>query len=178
MKVTACVNDACYEIELRVDPKREGHYIALIGGREVRLESLERKAGSITLAIDDRIGFYEFHHEKGRLSEIVHANRTYRGWVKDSQQEQLESLLAEWGAGAGGSATETKLCAPMPGKILGVSVKVGDKIELGQVVMVLEAMKMENEISSTVEGKIKFIAVKTGDSVNNGDALLEVELPG
>lgn len=175
MIVTACVNDVCYEIELEVDPKREGHFLARLGGREVRLEELERKPGSLTLAINDRIGFFEFHFEKGHLAEVVHSNRTYRSTVRDQQQEQLEGLLSEWGAGGGGGASETRMQAAMPGKILGIAVKPGDKIELGQVVMVLEAMKMENEISSTVEGLVRSIPVKAGESVNAGDLLLEVE---
>lgn len=175
MIVTACVNDVCYEIELEVDPKREGHFNARLGDRTIRLEELERKPGSLTLALDDRIGFYEFHYDKGHLIEVVHDNRTYRTSVRDQQQEQLEGLLAEWGAGSGGGASETRMLAAMPGKILGLAVKPGDRIELGQVVMVLEAMKMENELSSTVEGTVRSIAVNPGDSVNAGDLLLEVE---
>jgi len=173
----ACINDTCFEIDLLVDPKHEGSFIATLGGRDLRLEMLERKPGSITLAIDDRIGFYEFHYDKGHMNEVVFNNRTYRSWVKDQQQEQLETLLEEFGAGMGGTAGETKMFAQMPGKILGITVKPGDRIELGQVVMVLEAMKMENEISSTVEGVVRSIAVKTGESVNHGDLLLEVEAP-
>src|SRR5688500_3543610 len=160
MKVMACINDACIEVELRVDPLREGVFIAQIGGREVELELTERKPGSLTLAIDDQMGFYEFHSEKGRINEVVHNNRSYRALIKSPEQEQLERLLEEFGAGIGGSASETRVMAPMPGKILGISPVPGDKIELGQVVCVLEAMKMENEITSEIEGKVQRVCVK------------------
>ncbi|MDQ3023991.1 MAG: biotin/lipoyl-binding protein [bacterium] len=175
MKVVACINDACLEIDLRVDPLREGVFLAEIGGREVLLELTERKPGSLTMAIDDQIGFYEFHSEKGRVHEVVHNNRAYRALIKSPEQEQLERLLEEFGAGIGGGGSETRVMAPMPGKILGVGVAVGDKLELGQVVCVLEAMKMENEITSEVEGKVQSVKVKIGDSVAAGDVILEVE---
>jgi biotin carboxyl carrier protein len=175
MKVVACINDACIEVELRVDPLREGVFIAEIGGREVFLELTERKSGSLTLAIDDQMGFYEFHSEKGRVTEVVHNNRTYRALIKSPEQEQLERLLEEFGAGIGSSGSETRVMAPMPGKILGLNVGVGDKLELGQVVCVLEAMKMENEITSEVEGKVQSVKVKVGDSVAASDVILEIE---
>ncbi len=177
MKIFACINDECLELELRVHPEREGWFIAELGGREVRLELIERKPGSMTLAINDQVGFYEFHQEKGRIVEVVHDNRTFRSDLKNPQQEQLERLLEEFGHGGGGSV-ETKMQSPMPGKILGVSIKEGDKIEIGQIVMVLEAMKMENELDSKIEGTVRAINVKVGDSVQAGDVLFEIEAPG
>src|SRR5205823_13367642 len=88
MKVIACINDACIEVDLRVDPRREGVFLATLGGRECELELTERKSASLTLAIDNQIGFYEFHYDKGRISEVVLANRTYRAAIKSPEQEQ------------------------------------------------------------------------------------------
>lgn len=175
MKIFTCINDECLEVELRVHPEREGWFLAELGGREVRLELIERKPGSMTLAINDQVGFYEFHQDRGRITEVVYGNNTYRSDLKNPQQEQLERLLEEFGAGLGGSSSETKMQSPMPGKILGISIKVGDRIELGQIVMVLEAMKMENELDSKVDGTVKAINVKVGDSVQAGDMLFEIE---
>lgn len=62
----------------------------------------------------------------------------------------------------------------MPGSILGISVKVGDKVKKDQVVVILEAMKMENEIVSPVDGKVISIGISKGDSVNVGQALLQI----
>jgi biotin carboxyl carrier protein len=64
--------------------------------------------------------------------------------------------------------------APMPGSILGVCVKVGDEVKKDQVVVILEAMKMENEIVSPVDGEIISIEVSKGDSVNVGQVLLQI----
>ncbi|MBO3444335.1 biotin/lipoyl-binding protein [Clostridium sp. CCUG 7971] len=64
--------------------------------------------------------------------------------------------------------------APMPGTILNVVVKEGENIKKGQVVAILEAMKMENEIVSSVDGKVMCISVSKGQSVNLGDNLLQI----
>ena len=60
----------------------------------------------------------------------------------------------------------------MPGSILGISVKVGDQVKKDQVLVILEAMKMENEIVSPVDGKVVSLGVSKGDSVNAGNVLL------
>ena len=65
--------------------------------------------------------------------------------------------------------------APMPGTILDVKVKVGDKISKGQVIAILEAMKMENEIMSPRDGEVVSVQVATGASVNPGDVIVAIQ---
>ena len=71
-------------------------------------------------------------------------------------------------AGAAGSVTVT---APMPGKILGVKASVGQAVKKGQVLLILEAMKMENEIVAPQDGTVATIKVAAGDSVEPGATL-------
>ena len=68
-----------------------------------------------------------------------------------------------------------KIAAPMPGTILAVNVAVGDTVEKGTVLMVLEAMKMENEIMAPCSGKVTFVGVTKGQSVNTGAPLCTIE---
>jgi biotin carboxyl carrier protein len=65
--------------------------------------------------------------------------------------------------------------SPLPGTILDVYVKVGDVVKLGQHLIMLEAMKMENNIDSDKEGTISQIKVNRGDSVMEGDVLIVIE---
>ena len=67
------------------------------------------------------------------------------------------------------------ISAPMPGKIVNILVKPGDKVEPGQVVVILEAMKMENELTAINKGKVKSLAVEVGDSVQGGQVLVTLE---
>lgn len=71
-------------------------------------------------------------------------------------------------AGAG------SVTAPMPGTVLDVKVNVGDTVKAGDTVLILEAMKMENEISAPAAGTVKNIHVSKGASVNPGDVLVTI----
>lgn len=64
--------------------------------------------------------------------------------------------------------------APMPGKVLKVLVSQGAPVTAGQLVLILEAMKMENEIYATAAGTVTQVGCKEGDSVNTGDTLLVI----
>ena len=68
-----------------------------------------------------------------------------------------------------------KVVVPMPGKILAVLVAEGDQVEKGQGLVIVEAMKMENEVHSPIAGEVKEIKVKPGDTVEGGAVLLIVE---
>ncbi|MEG0229800.1 MAG: biotin/lipoyl-containing protein [Oscillospiraceae bacterium] len=72
------------------------------------------------------------------------------------------------------NAQGEKIVTPMPGTIVDVKVKEGDSVSENQVVVILEAMKMENEIVSTCAGTVNAVSVKKGDSVSTGDTLIIV----
>ncbi|MBW6462615.1 MAG: biotin/lipoyl-binding protein [Firmicutes bacterium] len=72
-------------------------------------------------------------------------------------------------AASGGSAS---INAPMPGSVLEVKVAVGDSVNEGDVLLVLEAMKMENELTAPQAGSVGQVLVKKGDTVNSGDPLI------
>ena len=77
-------------------------------------------------------------------------------------------------APAASGAAET-ISAPMPGTIVGVNVKVGDTFKRGQVLLVLEAMKMENEILAPRDGRVVNLNTQKGSAVNSGDILIAFE---
>lgn len=72
------------------------------------------------------------------------------------------------------SGAAVSVAAPMPGNVLDIKVKVGDSVKSGQVVAVLEAMKMEIEVTSTADGTVQSIAVAKGATVNTGDTVIVV----
>lgn len=94
-------------------------------------------------------------------SLVSHATtyRVYRGFKP--------SGLFEGGAGA--------LVTQMPGKVVKILFKVGDKVEKGQTVLILEAMKMENEIKAGVAGTIKVVNVTPGQALESGVVMAEIE---
>ncbi len=72
---------------------------------------------------------------------------------------------------ASGAEGAVKVAAPMPGKILAIKANAGQAVKRGDVIMILEAMKMENEITAPEDGTIAGINVAVGDSVESGDTL-------
>lgn len=75
---------------------------------------------------------------------------------------------------ASGAAGATKVTAPMPGTILAVKASVGQSVKKGDVICVLEAMKMENDIPAPCDGVIASIDVQKGASVGSGDILASI----
>ena len=79
-------------------------------------------------------------------------------------------VAAPVAAPAGGEAVNS----PMPGTILAVNVKAGDAVKAGQVLMILEAMKMENEIVAPVDGTVASVSVNQGTAVETGTLLCTI----
>ena len=107
--------------------------------------------------------------------------RTYEVEVNNGQAillDEYEAVAAAPAAPAAAPAANvegTKVTAPMPGTILDIKVKVGDEVSEGQVLLILEAMKMENDIPATKGGKVAAINVNKGDTVNSNDVLVVIQ---
>ncbi len=80
--------------------------------------------------------------------------------------------VAPKAAASAGSAGAVSVTAPMPGNILKVNVIVGQAVKKGDVICVLEAMKMENDIPAPADGTVASVNVQNGASVNSGDVLV------
>lgn len=79
------------------------------------------------------------------------------------------------GAKAGGAAATGEARAPMPGQIVDVSVSIGDTVEKGQKLLVLEAMKMQQPVLAPFDGTVDQLPVAKGDQVGEGDLLVHVQ---
>ncbi len=77
-------------------------------------------------------------------------------------------------AAPAGAAGNVKIECPMPGTVMEVKLKVGDKVSNGTPIVVIEAMKMENEVPATCEGTIASINVSKGDSVETGTLIATI----
>ncbi len=89
--------------------------------------------------------------------------------------EWLFNLPVNDASGESAAAGAGRLLAPMPGSIIALSVAVGDTVQPGQTLMVLEAMKMEHAIVASVEAKVSQIAFGPGDQVEEGQVLILLE---
>lgn len=118
----------------------------------------------------------------GRYALVEGSRRRVFHCVKDGDRLHVQwegaahTLLQEREGAAGGHRHhEGGLEAPMPGKVIKVSVAAGDPVRKGDEVLVIEAMKMENSVRAPREGTVKSVACRVGDMVAPGAVLVEIE---
>ncbi len=165
MKYTVEVSGRRFEVEVE--------------GDAVRLEG--RDAGA---ALSGRPGGVLRRLARGRSSRSFHAlEGEGRGaWRLTSEGQRLDALVldprtrAMREAGSGGRAPHAgTVRAPMPGKVLRVLVEAGLVVSQGQALIVVEAMKMENELKAPGAGTVGRVHVRAGDTVEKGAVLVEIE---
>ena len=165
MKYTAIINGDRLDIELTLS---DGTAIeAEVAGQKYVLnaESLES-------------GVYLFHWNNQSIEISVTPNGeayTVSAAGKRVLVEIVDSRAALRKASQHGQAGTVELRAPMPGKIVKVLVTEGTAVELNQGLLVIEAMKMQNEIKSPKKGIVRKLGVKEAAAVNAGDLLATVE---
>ncbi|HEY9229766.1 MAG TPA: biotin/lipoyl-containing protein [Gemmatimonadaceae bacterium] len=105
---------------------------------------------------------------------------TYTLWL-DGYRFDVEALdertraIRELSGASAGPTGPAPLKAPMPGLIVRINVQVGDAVQAGQGLVVMEAMKMENELRAQAAGKVKAIVAEPGSAVEKGALLIELE---
>ncbi len=108
------------------------------------------------------------------------ARGSYTLWVDGHRfvaeaVDERTSAIRAMTAAAQGPSGPAPIKAPMPGLVVRVNVSVGDEVEAGQGIVVMEAMKMENELRATGAGRVKRIVVEPGNPVEKGALLVELE---
>lgn len=139
-----------------------GGFDVTIDGRRHTVTEVNVAAGTIAFLIDH--ASHVAHVSKGRNGlDISIGGRTYA--------HTRDEVDTDRPAGAGGDG---RVEAPMPGSIVAVKVAVGDSVAAGQPLVVLESMKMHNELVAPVSGRVKRVNCKAGEQVAYGQALVEI----
>ena len=116
-------------------------------------------------------------HGKSYLIDVLGQDTEYTVFTRNSFRAikifNDEMLLHESLKKGGGFGADAVLKAGMPGKIIEIFVKEGDEVKAGKPLLIMEAMKMENEMRASADVKIKKVRVKQGDSVETGAVLIE-----
>jgi biotin carboxyl carrier protein len=125
--------------------------------------------------------FHIIYNNKSYRAEIVKADaqtKTFTIKVNGTIQtvalkDKFDMLLEKMGMTAANTSKMNHVKAPMPGLIIDLKIKVGDTVNAGDALLILEAMKMENVLKSPGGGVVKSVKVKKGDSVEKGQVLIE-----
>lgn len=139
-----------------------------LDGREMRVDAVIARPDVLSLLIDGRS--YEIKREQTATDLHLWVGST-RFAVELRDPRSLRSRRD----GTGDASGPRKLVCPMPGKIVRILVTEKDTVEAGQGIVVVEAMKMQNEIKSPKKGLVQKILAVQGANVNAGDVLAIVE---
>jgi biotin carboxyl carrier protein len=141
----------------------------LVDGRPVRVDVRLLEPGVMSLLITSTEGQGRQYRCVLDGDGVVIGGRRYGFEVEDPR-----SLQGRRGAGAGTEGPRP-VKAPMPGRVVRLLVEAGEDVEEGQGVVVIEAMKMQNELKSPKTGRVVRVGVVVGDTVGSGDVLVVVE---
>ncbi|MDA1312725.1 MAG: biotin/lipoyl-binding protein [Acidobacteria bacterium] len=162
-----------------------------VDGVEQTLELSGARAASsiVSFTLDSQAGQADIIPTGAAAYSIMHDGLSYQVTVHDGADgsfqvevngfaHQVEVRDARrWirGGGAAAAAGARKIKAPMPGRVVKLLVQTGDDVEAGQGVIIVEAMKMQNEMKAAKAGKVGRLEVAAGDSVAAGQTLLSIE---
>ena len=148
--------------------QKDGQWLCQLDGREVRIDPVLLRHNVLSLLIDG----VSYEVKREMIGTEVHlwiGGARYQAELRDPRS--LHSRKA-----AGGAAEGTKkIVAPMPGKVVRVLVQEKMEVMAGQGVVVVEAMKMQNELKSPKQGIVRKVVVVEGANVSAGDVLLIID---
>jgi biotin carboxyl carrier protein len=168
MKYVVDLNGRRHEIELAGDiVEMDGESVAAhledIEGTPVRLVTIGREVHRVVARRGATRGSYTLWVDGYR----------FEGEALDERTRAIRDITAESSKSSGPSPVN----APMPGLVVRINVAVGDKVQAGQGVVVMEAMKMENELRASAAGVVKAVHAEVGKAVEKGMVLVELEEP-
>jgi len=147
---------------------------AEVNGKPADIEWTVQKNNRRLLRIDNKLFKIDDPHVQG--SQI--SFRINGDWVHTEVKNEQVLLLEKLGFQTNQTISAGRIDAPMPGKILEILVSKGNEVDPGQPILILEAMKMENEIKAAGSGTVTDVFVETGDSVEKNQPLIEIKSLG
>ena len=167
MAFIAKLGEQSYSVEIEEIGK--SLYRVAIDGNDFLVDGKKTGRTNYSLIVDNRSFEIEVDNSEDEYRVLVDG-RNYRVHLVDERRVRV---------GGGQSDIDLqgrqKVSVPMPGKVIAVLVSEGDNVERGQGLVIVEAMKMENEVRSPIAGEVKEIKVKPGDAVEGGAVLVIVE---
>ena len=143
-----------------------GDLVVTMDGKKVDTDLVALDDGSLSVRIDGQVLDLTIEGQPPEVGVIASGHRAY---VR-VESERLRAAAAA--KRTGGGVAEKTLVAPMPGRVAKVLVAVGDDVAAGQGVVVVEAMKMENELRAKGAGKVVEIHAKAGEAIEAGAKLV------
>lgn len=147
----------------------------IINGKPMEVELLKKYHDNIySFAVNQKLFQVDMDFDDHNKMSITFDGLSYDVEITNSTKKLLEKFIRDSGVMKGSGAGVVK--APMPGLVVKSFVKVGDHVQPGDKLIIVEAMKMENVLKSTVAGEVKEVKVKEGSAVDKDAVLIDIEV--
>jgi len=146
-------------------------YLIKIQDKEHHIQILDINSRGMEFVLDNHyhnVNYLENH--TGEMKIVLDGVQ-----LTINKNSKFDKIVYKSSGGADVGSTQKNLKSQIPGKIVSIEVKVGDKIKKDDVVCVLESMKMQVSVKSHKDGEVKTLKIKEGNSVNKNDILAEIE---
>jgi biotin carboxyl carrier protein len=162
-------------------------YVTTVDGKEFIVEVMDEKH----VSVNGQVLEVDFESVDGQpVYSLIIGGKSYEGYVYPDEQkwqvllhgrlyqadveDEREKRLREAASGSVAEGGEFHLKAPMPGLVVAIPVAEGQAVKKGQVLLILESMKMQNELKAPRDGTVSRIRVKAGETVEQKQTLLNV----
>ncbi len=162
-----------------------------IDDRTAEIRLIKREGNLVTIEVDDKVYDLDLLMVENGVYSIISNNKSYNVELIEKEDHrhfnvntiynsfEVEIIDAEAKYKQGRTTDEVddirKIASPMPGKVVKINVKVGDKVKAGDTVIIVSAMKMESEYKVQKDRIVKEILIKEGDTVDGNQTLVVVE---
>ncbi len=165
MKFNLLIDGQNYDVELR-----KGKMATVWVGNETFQADVKKTEDGLKVLLDEKEFFVNVNHSHVSINghnhkvEVRNVRRGRPAHTGDGSFDRDENTMSEEGT----------IYPPMPGRVMAIKVKEGDEVKIGSPVLILEAMKMQNEIVSPVDGTVKEVRASEGALVEAKDVLVVI----
>jgi biotin carboxyl carrier protein len=177
MKFVATMDGGQHTVECQRDEHDPDHFHMTLDGKPYEIDARKMPSQIVSILMDNKsydVDLERIAKKSDTLDGRIHVRvrgRVLRFEILDERRIKMKEAQG-FRFDVGGVAN---IDSPMPGKVIKILKKEGDEVKEGEGVIVVEAMKMENELRSPKIGKVKSISVKEGDAVESGARLAQIE---
>ena len=164
MKYITMIADRTFEIEILDDNR------LLVNGEAYRVDFTAIADQPVYSMLVDGASYEAYVYPTDGAWQVLLTGRSYQARVEDEREHLLRAAAGEAASDSG----EFHLKAPMPGLLVAVQVSEGQTVKPGDVLVILESMKMQNELKSPRAGTVMRLRVNAGDNVEQNETLLSV----
>lgn len=163
MRFTAATGESVHEIDVT---RRDGVYVVTVDGAEHLVDARKLEADFYSILVGG-VSYEVSVEPAGGRYVVRHGAHEQTVALVDASRSGRDDLARRGG--------REEILSVMPGKVVRVLVAAGDAVDVGSALVVVEAMKMENEVRCPINGEVKEVRVKPGDAVEAGAVLAVVE---